>query len=50
LVINSIGGAWDHLKNELKADHGVDIIPSTVLTAALYTIVFLWTSLTCHSM
>jgi hypothetical protein len=42
LSIKTIGGAREHLKNELKAAHGVDLIPSTALTAALSTGVFLW--------
>jgi hypothetical protein len=40
--ITSIGGAWENLKNELKSAHGVDFIPPTALTAALYTEAFLW--------
>jgi hypothetical protein len=42
LGIKTIGSAREHLKNELKAAHGVDFIPSMVLTPALSTGVFLW--------
>jgi hypothetical protein len=42
LGIKSIGGAREHLKNELKGAHGANLIPSTALTAALSTVSFLW--------
>jgi hypothetical protein len=42
LGIKSIIGVWEHLNNELKVAHSVDFIPSTVITAALYTGDFLW--------
>jgi hypothetical protein len=42
LGINSIGSAREHLENGLKAEHGVDFIPSTALTDSLHAGVFIW--------
>jgi hypothetical protein len=42
LGIKSIDGAREHLKNELKAAHGADFIPSTALTVSLSTGSFMW--------
>jgi hypothetical protein len=40
--IKTIGGAMEHLKNDVKADHGADCIPSTALSASLSTGIFIW--------
>jgi hypothetical protein len=42
LGIKSIGGAREHLKNELKAAHGADFIPPPTLTAVLSIGSFMW--------
>jgi hypothetical protein len=49
LGIKSIGGAREHLKNELKAAHGADFIPSTALTVSLSTGSFRWDQLNLPS-
>jgi hypothetical protein len=42
LGLTLTGSARKHLKNELKAEHGVDFIPSTALATSFHARVFIW--------